>query len=435
MKKRINTLLASTLLLSLAPSSFAQEYPVPNHEVLPSFTQETRSTTVFHEMYALYQYRVSLLNIYQENMIRSVHLFDLNGDGVEELIFDYHPDSEIENGRVEIWTYDGSSSKINPVWKHDYSFGKYGTLVSIGSMPNGDYFIKTDHNVYGEHDSFITKVVTADGTEHDNLRLYQPSYDPPDWQEYYENYHDEISKSQYESRMAYWNSISKLSLVYETNDFGDNKYTVKVPTSATTSSSICGFSDVKPTDWYSSFTQYAVENNYMVKGYSSTHFNPDGWATRGMVAEVLCNLFWSYGFGMGSFLVSDEHNFTDAVGHLFQEEVGFCKSMPTFQGIGDNRFGVNDPITREDCALMLYSVYNSDFYINVKPADVSNLNQFSDQGQISTYAQEGVSWAIANGLIRGNEGKINPQGTLSRAELAVMLKNCKETFLGNPELV
>lgn len=47
--------------------------------------------------------------------------------------------------------------------------------------------------------------------------------------------------------------------------------------------------------------------------------------------------------------------------------------------------------------------------------------QFSDVAMIETWAKDGVAWALANGLMHGFEGVLNPSGNITRAEVAVML--------------
>ena len=58
------------------------------------------------------------------------------------------------------------------------------------------------------------------------------------------------------------------------------------------------------------------------------------------------------------------------------------------------------------------------------------LNLFSDAGQISDWAAEGMAHAVGMGWLEGNGGKINPQGTASRAQLAVLLDRMSTPALG-----
>lgn len=55
------------------------------------------------------------------------------------------------------------------------------------------------------------------------------------------------------------------------------------------------------------------------------------------------------------------------------------------------------------------------------------IREFSDWEQISEWAMSAMQWAVACGLIQGNEdGTINPTGTATRAEVATVIKRLVE---------
>ena len=58
------------------------------------------------------------------------------------------------------------------------------------------------------------------------------------------------------------------------------------------------------------------------------------------------------------------------------------------------------------------------------------LNLFDDAAQISDWAADGVAHAVGMGWLEGAGGKINPQGTASRAQLAVLLDRMSTPALG-----
>ena len=57
----------------------------------------------------------------------------------------------------------------------------------------------------------------------------------------------------------------------------------------------------------------------------------------------------------------------------------------------------------------------------VAETDESVLSQFADAAAISDYAREAVAQLVGVGAIAGADGKINPTGRATRAEVAVML--------------
>ena len=49
------------------------------------------------------------------------------------------------------------------------------------------------------------------------------------------------------------------------------------------------------------------------------------------------------------------------------------------------------------------------------------LTAFSDADKVSGYAAEAMQWAVAEGLLQGSNGKLDPQGSATRAQVATML--------------
>lgn len=83
------------------------------------------------------------------------------------------------------------------------------------------------------------------------------------------------------------------------------------------------------------------------------------------------------------------------------------------------KFSPNANITRQDMATMLYR------YAQYKKADVTKTNDlaaFKDKGSVSSYAAEGMQWAVGTGIVTGRTADtLAPKAQLSRAEFATML--------------
>ena len=84
-------------------------------------------------------------------------------------------------------------------------------------------------------------------------------------------------------------------------------------------------------------------------------------------------------------------------------------------GYGDGTFGPNDPITREQLAVMLWRYSGS-------PAATKEL-YFNDTDEISGFALEALRWAVENGILNGDGGRLAPQNQATRAQAAQMLKS------------
>lgn len=90
------------------------------------------------------------------------------------------------------------------------------------------------------------------------------------------------------------------------------------------------------------------------------------------------------------------------------------------RGITDGTAPQGD-ITREQLVTMLWRFKGS----SQLPGDA--LAQFSDRSDISPYAVTAANWAVNAGLLKGDNGRLNPQGTATRAEAAAILQRLCQT--------
>ncbi len=92
------------------------------------------------------------------------------------------------------------------------------------------------------------------------------------------------------------------------------------------------------------------------------------------------------------------------------------------RGNANGEFGVGQPIQRQAVAVMLYKftvLMGGDTNYN---NDV--LNGYTDSSKISNWAVESMKWAVTNGIISGKDNNtLDPLGQTTRAECAVMIKN------------
>lgn len=100
-------------------------------------------------------------------------------------------------------------------------------------------------------------------------------------------------------------------------------------------------------------------------------------------------------------------------------------------GYDDSTFGLGDSITREQLAAILYR------YAQMKGYDVTekaDLTGYADSAATSGYAVEAMQWANANGIVNGMTATtLAPQGTATRAQVATMLMNFCENVVTKAE--
>ena len=172
------------------------------------------------------------------------------------------------------------------------------------------------------------------------------------------------------------------------------------------------FDDVAPGDWYYNAVAYVFENGLM-NGVADRIFDPDGTTTRAMLVTILHRL-------EGRPESSGEHVFDDVSPDVwYGTAVQWAASNGIVAGYGDGRFGPEDPLTREQFAVIMYRYAGFKGYDTGKTADLSG---YSDASSISVWAEAAMKWANAEGMITGREAAmLVPQGITTRAEAAKII--------------
>ena len=181
------------------------------------------------------------------------------------------------------------------------------------------------------------------------------------------------------------------------------------------------FSDVTESDWFYDAATYAYENGLM-DGVGMGLFAPNSETTRAQLVTILHRL-------AGQPAPSGDSGFSDVeTGTWYTDAVAWAAQNGIVNGVSDTQFAPGDDITREQLAVILYRYATYQGYDVSQRADLSG---FVDAGTISTYAQEALSWANAQGLVLGFEDdSLRPQGTATRAQIAAVLMRFCETVAG-----
>ena len=171
------------------------------------------------------------------------------------------------------------------------------------------------------------------------------------------------------------------------------------------------FPDVDENDWFYDEVVYVYENGLM-NGVENNRFAPNTATNRAMLATILYRL-------AGQPDVSGEMPFTDvAAGTWYTDAVLWAAQNGIVNGIGENQFGPMGTLTREQLVTMLYRYAEAEGYDVSAAADLSG---YPDAGKVQPYAQEAMSWAVAEGIVEGMDGNLNPAGNATRAQIATIL--------------
>jgi hypothetical protein len=169
-----------------------------------------------------------------------------------------------------------------------------------------------------------------------------------------------------------------------------------------------GFSDLESVDWAKEAILYLKDLN-IIQGKSDNLFFPDDHVTRAEFVKILVLAFNIQPIGGAS-------DFADvSETDWFNPYARAAKTNGLIWGDDDNNFHPNDPITRQDMAVMLY-----------RSLKIANLQigsiRFIDTDEISEYARDAVSYFSNNGIIKGVEGnRFAPHDAATRAQAAVII--------------
>lgn len=149
----------------------------------------------------------------------------------------------------------------------------------------------------------------------------------------------------------------------------------------------------KKYNWYADAVKYVTDKGLM-NGTDDNQFSPSATTTRAMLMTVLARYAGE-----------------DTTGGATWYEKGM--EWAKAKGVSDGT-NPNANITREQLVTMMYRYAGS-------PKADGKLDSFSDAASVSTYAADAMQWAVANGIVNGSNGKLNPQNNATRAQVAAIL--------------
>lgn len=176
------------------------------------------------------------------------------------------------------------------------------------------------------------------------------------------------------------------------------------------------FTDVSRSDWFYESVGYVFENGLM-NGITETSFAPNATTTRGMIVTILYRL-------EGAPKISGKCPFVDVVsGTYYEDAITWAAANGIVNGYGES-FGPEDSITREQLAAIIYRYAK---YCGRSLSANADLSEYSDAGQVSSYAAAAMEWSVSEGLISGRSATtLAPTGTAARAEVAaILMRFCK----------
>lgn len=175
------------------------------------------------------------------------------------------------------------------------------------------------------------------------------------------------------------------------------------------------YADVKPGDWYYRPIDNLVTLGLM-NGVGDYKFAPNTKLTRAMMVTLL---YRCSGDDLGNDWKKTS-KFTDVKdGKYYSEAVEWAFRNKIVNGYSDKIFRPDGNITREEMCKVI------DGYLAYRGCKLERGKSckaiFSDYNKISKWALSSVEALVAAGLIKGDNGKMNPAGSATRAEVATVL--------------
>lgn len=178
------------------------------------------------------------------------------------------------------------------------------------------------------------------------------------------------------------------------------------------------FSDVKNSDWFVDAVTF-LSARKVINGTDSTHFSPRENLTRGQFITLLLKAY-----NIEPTIIKD--NFTDGGNAYYTPYIAYAKANKLTNGVGNNLFMPDEAITREDLFTLLNKTLE---LLGKKPTSNEKAITFSDAQSISTYAADAVNALSSAGIIKGDNGKVKPKESTTRAEFTQILYNLTKEAL------
>ncbi len=179
------------------------------------------------------------------------------------------------------------------------------------------------------------------------------------------------------------------------------------------------FRDVEVKRWSKDAIDFVVTRG-IFSGNGDGTFGPSAPLSRGMIAQVFYNL-------AGKPAVGAKASFTDSGKFLwFDDAISWAAANGLINGMPGGIYDSDGLVTREQAATILYRFAAACGFDTKARAEL----RFSDAGSVRSYSYDAVSWAVAKGLINGDNGRLLPDEAVTREQMAAIIMRFVQQFAG-----
>ena len=172
------------------------------------------------------------------------------------------------------------------------------------------------------------------------------------------------------------------------------------------------FQDISSYGWAQKEIEVLASKG-IIYGTSNTTYSPERRITRADFMQLLITTL--------GLRADVNENFSDvSESDYYYQAIGIAKKLGITDGVGDNKFNPKAEITREEMmTLTAKAMIEADKF--ALDGNTSELRKFTDWEEIAAYAQEYMAKMVAEGIVNGYDGKLNPKVYATRAEIAVIM--------------
>jgi hypothetical protein len=172
------------------------------------------------------------------------------------------------------------------------------------------------------------------------------------------------------------------------------------------------FHDLAGVKWASDAIESLAARG-VVQGVGNSQFNPESQVTRAEFITMLVNAFDLNDPTASTTLVDVQPN------SWYYSSIASAQKLGIVNGQTATLFGVNDKISRQDMAVMVYRTMQ---VMNAHSTTKNTVITFADHASISNYALEAVASMQQAGIIEGmDNGNFAPSSLATRAQAAVVI--------------
>ena len=176
------------------------------------------------------------------------------------------------------------------------------------------------------------------------------------------------------------------------------------------------FADIAESDWFYDDVLHSFFGG-LIKGTSNDTFSPDTTISRGQIITILYRLDGEKNLPDSSEVLP----FPDVSNSWYSDAVHWATHEGIINGYNNGKFGPNDPVTREQIAVILWRYAKYAGY-EMSTGKTMNMFSFDDASDISEFAIAPMQWAYGYSIINGTSSTtLSPQGYATRAQFAAII--------------